>query len=341
MKGGHTMNKADCSGIWVFAEQEGGALSPTVAELLAKAVDLKEKLGGGDKVVAVLLGKDVSELAGELFAQGAETVLLAEHKNLARYSTRPYAKVMTALAEKYRPSIFLLPASPIGRDVAPRVMCSLRTGLTADAIDLGVDEDGTFVQTTPNFGGHILSHICIPEKRPQMVTVHPRVFTPLAPVAGAVGELIAETVEVEADDAYEVLESVPLVSDCRPITASPVLVACGRGVKCQEDMASLEELARLLGGELASSRPPVDCGWLPHEKQIGQSGTTVKPKFILNVAISGSVQYLAGMQDAGCIMSVNHTAAAPIWDVTNYGAVADYQKLIPALLAEVKRRTGK
>lgn len=335
------MTREECKGIWVFAEQENGVLAGTTFELLAKAHDLKEKLGGEDTVTAVLLGDKVAGLADTLYAYGAERVILAENANLAGYSARPYEKVLVELAKKHKPSIFLFAASPMGRDVAPRVMCDLRTGLTADAIDLDVDEDGVFVQTTPNFGGNILSHIVIPEKRPQMVTVHPKVFEPRERAEGATGELIVESVEVEPDDDYVLLESSMKTFEGKPIDECDVLVAGGRGIKSEEDLAQLRELAHLLGGELACSRPLNDNGWLPHEDQIGQSGTTVKPKFMLNVAISGSVQYLAGMQNSGCIMSINHTAGAPIYDVSHYGAVADYRKIIPALIEEIKVRKAK
>lgn len=335
------MGKEAYKDIWVFAEQEDGVLSGTTFELLAKAHDLKAKLGGGDAVVAVLLGSGVAGLAPTLFAYGAEKVIVAENDALAQYSTRPYEKALVQLCEKRKPSIFLFAASVQGRDVAPRVMCSLRTGLTADAIDLDVDEEGTFVQTTPNFGGNILSHIAIPEKRPQMVTVHPRVFEPFEPKEDATGELITETVDVEPDNDYVVVESTKKVYDGKPIDECEVLVAGGRGIKSEEDLEQLRRLAGLLGGELACSRPLCDNGWMPHEEQIGQSGTTVKPKFILNVAISGSVQYLAGMQNAGCIMSINHTASAPIYDVSHYGAVVDYRKLIPAVIDEIERRKAK
>ncbi len=335
------MGKEAYKDIWVFEEQEDGVLSGTTFELLAKAHDLKAKLGGTDAVVAVLLGSGVAGLAPTLFAYGAEKVIVAENDALAQYSARPYEKALVQLCEKRKPSIFLFAASVQGRDVAPRVMCSLRTGLTADAIDLDVDEEGTFVQTTPNFGGNILSHIAIPEKRPQMVTVHPRVFEPFEPKEGATGELITETVDVEPDSDYVVVESTKKVYDGKPIDECDVLVAGGRGIKSEEDLAELRKLAGLIGGELACSRPLCDCGWMPHEEQIGQSGTTVKPKFILNVAISGSVQYLAGMQNAGCIMSINHTASAPIYDVSHYGAVIDYRKLIPAVIDEIERRKAK
>lgn len=323
--------------IWVFAEQENGVLNDTTFELIAKSYDIREKLKSDDKIVAVLLGKNVKGLVDTLAAYGAEEVIVAEHDNLENYSARPYEKVLVELAKKYNPSIFLFAASPLGRDVAPRVMCKLRTGLTADAIDLDVDEDGVFVQTTPNFGGNILSHIAIPEKRPQMVTVHPHVFNPLEP-KGASVEVIEEQVEVEADNDYVVLESIPKVVTGRKIDSCDVIVSGGQGIKSEEDLKMLQELAELLGGELACSRPICDNNWLPHEKQIGQSGTTVKPAFILNVAVSGSAQYLAGMNRSKCIMSVNHTASAPIFGVSQYGAVADYENVIPALINEIKKR---
>lgn len=334
------MENGKYSGIWVYVEHEDNVISETTFELLAKSIELKEKLGGTDQVTAIVLGQQVVGLSETLFAYGAEKVIAVEHANLASYSVRPYTKVLTDLNEKYKPSIFLLPASPQGRDLAPRVMCELRTGLTADAIDLDVDEDGVFVQTTPSFGGNILSHICVKERRPQMVTVHPKVFAPISPVAGATGALIVEHPEVDADDAYAVISTEKRVFEGKPISECGVLVAGGRGIQSEADLAQLRELAELLGGELAASRPLVDNGWLPHEKQIGQSGETVKPDFILNVAISGSVQYLSGMQDAKCIMSINSFDKAPIWDVSHYGAVMDYSQLIPAIIAEIKARKG-
>ncbi len=336
------MSYTNGSGIWVYVEQENGIVSTSAYELLTKSEELKDKLGGKDTITAVLLGAhgQVADKIDTLYAYGAQQVILVENQNLAQYSPRPYAKVLTQLCEKYQPSIFLFAATALGRDVAPRVMCELRTGMTADTIDLDVDEDGTFVQTKPSYGGNILVHIAIPERRPQMVTVRPKVFQAKKPVEGAKGTLITEDIEVEPDPSYEILGSTPKEQTSRPIDACDVLVSGGRGIKEKEDLDQLQELAELLGGELACSRPLVDEEWLPHEKQIGQSGTTVKPKFILNVAISGSVQYQAGMDQSDVIMSINHTAGAPIYDVSHYGAVADYRQLIPALIAEIKRRKG-
>lgn len=330
------MAKSDYKGIWVFAEQQNGKLNGTVLELLAKSQELKEHTG--EEISAVLLGKNVSHLTDTLFAYGADKVILVENDALENYSARPYEAALTQVAEKYKPSIILYGATSLGRDLAPRLMVSLNTGLTADAIDLGFDRDEVFYQTTPAYGGSILAHIVILEARPQMATVRPMMFEPIEPRVGAKGEIITETVTVEADPDYEVLETAPKQDTGDSIEGAQVVVAGGRGIKEEADVAVLKELAELLGGKLAASRPLVDNGWLPHEKQIGQSGAAIKPKYIFNIAISGSVQYQVGMQNSGCIISINHTKGAPIFDISHYGAVADYRSVVPALVEEIKRR---
>ena len=332
------MNKADYKGIWIFAEQENGVLSPTPLELLAKAIDLKAKLGGTDVITAVLLGKDVAGISETLFAQGAEQVIVLENDALAVYKHRVYANALVKLVEKHKSSIFLFAASPIGRELAPRVMARLGTGLTADAIDLDVDEDGTFVQTTPNFGGNILSHIAIPEKRPQMCTVHPKVFEPIEPIEGAKGTVIREEIEIIADDDFVIIGNEEKVFKSKPIGKANVVVAGGFGVKNEEELGMLNTLAELIGGQVGCSRPLRETGMLGHECQIGQSGATINPELIINVAISGSVQYMAGMDKSKCIMSINRDANAPIFSASHFGAVADYRKLVPAIIEEIQNR---
>ena len=331
------MAKEDYKGIWVFAEQQNGKLNSTVLEILAKAQDLKAY--NKEEITAVLLGKTVGHLAETLFAYGADQVILAEDDALSEYSARPYQAALTQLAQKYRPSIILYGATSLGRDLAPRMMVSLKTGLTADAIDLGYDQDGVFYQTTPAYGGSILAHIVILEARPQMATVRPLMFEPILPREKAAGTMINETVDVEADADYEVLTTAPKQDTGESIEGASVIVAGGRGIKEEADLTQLKELADLLGGKVAASRPLVDNNWLSHDKQIGQSGASVKPKYIFNIAISGSVQYQVGMQNSGCVISINHTKGAPIFDISHYGVVADYKTVIPALIEEIKRRT--
>lgn len=333
------MAKEDYKGIWIFAEQQNGVLDPAVAELLAKAQELKAH--NGEKISAVLLGCGVKQLAPALIAQGADQVIVAENEALAAYSARPYQQALAQLAEKYKPSIILYGATSLGRDLAPRVMVSLRTGLTADAIDLGYDENGVFYQTTPAYGGSILAHIVILECRPQMATVRPKIFSPLEPDASRTGEVIEEAVEVRCEDCYEVLSNEPKAVNGTPIDKAPVLVCGGRGIKSEADLDMLRELAALLGGQLAASRPLVDNGWLSHDEQIGQSGASVKPGHIINVAISGSVQYQVGMQNSKCIISINHTPGAPIFDISHYGVTEDYRSVVPAIIAEIKKRRAQ
>lgn len=330
------MAKEDYKGIWIFAEQQNGVLNPVSLELLAKAQELKAH--NGEDIYAILLGNDVKALASTLIAHGADKVIVAEDAALSNYSARPYQQAMTQLAEKYKPSIILYGATSLGRDFAPRVMVSLKTGLTADAIDLGYDEDDVFYQTTPAYGGSILAHIVILECRPQMATVRPKMFVPLEVDESRQGEVITETVNVCAEDCFEVLETTQKVCDREPIDKADLLVCGGRGIKSEDDLKMLGELAELLGGQVAASRPLVDNGWLPHDDQIGQSGATVKPDHIINIAISGSVQYQVGMQNSKCIISINHTSGVPIFDISHYGAVADYRSLVPAIIEEIKKR---
>lgn len=330
------MNKSDYKGIWVFAEQENGAINPAVFELLGKAQELKAH--NGEEISAVLLGAAVEELTQELITFGADKVILAEHENLANYSARPYQQALTQLAEKHRPSIILYAATTLGCDLAPRMMVSLKTGLTADAIDLSYDEDGVFCQTTPAYGGTIMAHIAIPEKRPQMATVRTKLFTPLEADPSRKGEVIRECVAVDKEEAFQVLKMEKKQAAGIPLDQAKLIVSGGRGIKNEQQLALLNELASLLNGTVASSRPLVEDGFLPHSRQIGQSGETVKPDVIFNIGISGSTQYMIGMRDAGCIISINKDKNARIFDISDYGAVADLKTLVPAVIAEVKKR---
>lgn len=332
------MSCTEYKNIWVYAELTGGRVSQTTLELLAKSINLKEKLGGTDKIAAVILGEHTAEYSKLLFSYGAEQVICVEDAKLAEYKPRVYKDALVKLVEKHKPSIFLFPASPLGRELAPRVMCRLGTGLTADAIDLDIDEDGTFVQTTPNFGGNILSHIAIPEKRPQMCTVHPKVFAPIEPIEGAEGELIKEELDIACDDCYEVVSTEEKVIAGIPVDKADIVVSGGFGIKSPEEFGMLKELADLIGGQIGCSRPICENGWFGHEYQIGQSGATISPKLIINVAISGSVQYMAGMDKSKCVMSINKDSNAPIFDLSNYGVVGDFRAVIPAIIEEIKNR---
>jgi electron transfer flavoprotein alpha subunit len=334
----NVLKKDECKDIWVYAEVFHGVLTEPTFEIINKSYEIKEKLGGTDTITAVLLGSDVEKFAPALFEGGAEKVIVVDHPNLKDYSARPYADVLTELCKKYKPSIFMLTASANGVDLAPRVMARLGTGLTADCVDLGVNEDGIFVQTKPSYGGDILSHIAILETRPQMVTVRGGSFECREKKPGATGELIVEKMDVKADDAYKLVSVEPKVSDCKSISDAEILVAAGRGVKNESELEIFEELANLLGGELGVTRPLVDNNWRPKERQIGQSGTIVKPNFLLNVGISGAAQYTMGMEKSKLVMTINYNENAQLFDYSHYGIVADYKTIIPALIEELKKR---
>lgn len=329
------LNENKTNGIWVAAECRDGDIAQCSLELLAKAEMLAK--AAEDQVTAVLLGYETGALAQKLIAHGADRVIRVDHPALAAYKPRVYEKALTEVVRKYQPSVLLLSATAQGRDLAPRVMCSLKTGLTADCLDLDM-EDGLLIQHKPSYGGNIMCDIVIKDRRPQMATVRPGVFTPLEEDEARTGEVVDEAITLEDDPDYEIISHDKKAETTEPIDKAEVIVSCGRGVKEKEDLAMFEELAGLIGGRVGCSRPLVDEGWMPHELQIGQSGTTVKPKLIFNVGISGAVQYVVGMQNSKCIISVNRNDQAEILNASHYAAVADYKELIPAVIEEIKKR---
>lgn len=319
--------------IWVYAETNNGRLCDIVPELLTKGRQLKENYGS--ELVAVVLGAADNAAINELSEYGADKIIIGENAALSSYSARTYAQAMTALAKKYEPEIFIIPATGVGREIAPLTMQALGTGLTADALDLIYDEDGDFIQVTAGFGGNILAHIFIGEKRPQMVTVCAKVFDAEPVGTPHAAKVVREAVECAKDPAYELLEAVASEKARAQLKDAKIVVACGRGIKKKEDLDMIAEFASRIGASLACSRPLSDCGWMPHESQLGQSGCTVKADLIINIGISGSAQYLAGMQNSKCIVSLNINDSAPIMAISNYAIVADYRRFIPALLKKL------
>lgn len=330
------MNKNLYKGIWVYAEQKGAVLSEATLELLTKAMELKEACG--EEITALLLGKNVKTMADILIAHGADRVLIVENPALEEYMTRPYAEAVAGVVDKYKPNIFLLSATTTGRDLAPRVMAKLGTGLTADCLDLSTNDKGVLVQTKPSYGGNIMCTITIPEHRPQMATVRPKVFEIAPPCEKRTGTILEEEVHIRKEEDIEIIGMTAKEKSDKSIENEKIIVAGGRGLKDKKDLQILEELATLIDGRVGCTRPLVDVGWMFHEDQIGQSGNTVKPKFILNVGISGAVQYIVGMLKAGCILSINQNEAADIFSISDYGAVADYSELLPAVIEEIKSR---
>ena len=305
--------------IWVFCEQRDGELQSVALELIGVARELAEKTG--EKVAALLLGHNVKSKAQELIAYGADQVYVVDDERLATFVTEPYAQAVTQIAKAYEPSVILFGATSIGRDLAPRLSARLKTGLTADCTKLEMDEEGNLFMTRPAFGGNLFATIICPDHRPQMSTVRPGVMKKLDKDETRVGEVIEETIAWnESKFVVTVLEEVKEVSGVDKIEDAKILVSCGRGVK---DVCPARELASKVGGSLASSRALVDIGVLEHNRQVGQTGKTVRPEAYLAFGISGAIQHLAGMEESEFIVAVNTDKNAPIFKVANLGIVSD------------------
>ena len=305
--------------IWVFCEQRDGELQSVALELLGVARELAEKTG--EKVAALLLGHNVKSKAQELIAHGADEVYLVDDEKLATFVTEPYAQAVTQIAKAHEPSVILFGATSIGRDLAPRLSARLKTGLTADCTKLEMDEEGNLFMTRPAFGGNLFATIICPDHRPQMSTVRPGVMKKLERDDARVGEVIEESIAWdESKFVVTVLEEVKEVSSCDKIEDAKLLISCGRGVK---DVCPARELASKVGGSLSSSRALVDIGVLEHNRQVGQTGKTVRPEAYLAFGISGAIQHLAGMEESEFIVAVNTDKNAPIFKVANLGIVSD------------------
>lgn len=330
------MSNADYQGVFVFAQQVDGQVAGVALELLGKAHELAQ--ARQTRVTAVLLGHHVSGLTGELIAAGADRVLVLDRPELEVYMTEPYTWAMARIIREYRPEIVLTPATAIGRDLAPRVSSRVHTGLTADCTGLEIQEEtGNLLMTRPAFGGNIMATILCPEHRPQMATVRPGVMRRLPADASRQGEVVLLDWEVPPQTRnVEILEVVKAVSEAVDIQDAKVLVSGGRGMGGPENFKLLEQLAEVLGGTVAASRAAVDAGWIAKDRQVGQTGKTVRPNLYIACGISGAIQHLAGMEESDMIVAINKDETAPIFGVADYGIVGDALQVIPALIEELK-----
>lgn len=318
--------------VWVFAEQRDGVIMPVVIELLGEGKKLANEVGCN--LCAVLCGHHVEGLADQLFEYGADKVYVADHEELATYRTDAYTKVINDAIEEYKPEIVLLGATHIGRDLGPCLAVKANTGLTADCTKLEIDpEDKKIKQTRPAFGGNLMATIVCPNHRPQMSTVRPGVMEKAAFEEGRKGELIKLNVEFkEGDIRTKVLEIVKTMKDTVSLTDAEIIVSGGMGLGKPEGFELLKQLADKLGGIVAASRAAVDAGWIDHAYQVGQTGTTVKPKIYIACGISGAIQHVAGMQNSEQIIAINTNENAPIFEIADYGIVGDLYKVIPAIM---------
>ncbi|MDI6871070.1 MAG: electron transfer flavoprotein subunit alpha [Bacillota bacterium] len=324
--------------LWVFAEQRDGRVAEVVFELLGEGRKLADKLG--QKLVAVLLGSGTGDAVAELSARGADRIHVFDDPRLARFADDLYTSALVDLIKRERPAAVLYGATAIGRTLAPRVAARLRTGLTADCTGLDIDpETKNLLQTRPAFGGNIMATIICPDHRPQMATVRPNILEKATPVPGRQAEVIRHQVPEGVDLLSRILEVVETPGEEINIAEADVVVSGGRGMGDPKHFAMLEELAHLLGGAVGASRAAVDAGWYPYSHQVGQTGKTVAPKVYLACGISGAVQHLIGVQ-AEIVVAINRDANAPIFEVATYGIVGNVHDVVPALIAEIKRRRG-
>ncbi|MCR4414547.1 MAG: electron transfer flavoprotein subunit alpha/FixB family protein [Thermoguttaceae bacterium] len=335
--------------VWVFAEQEDGTLNDVALELCGKARDLADRLKV--RMAAVLPGAGVGDLAGRLIAQGADLVYLVDHPLLAHFQTRPYARVLCALIEKYKPQIVMYGATPLGRDLAPRVASEMRAGMTADCTDLDIADvtdprtkevhKNLLLQIRPAFGGNIIATIVNYDRWPQMATVREGVMAMRPADPARRGEVVRESVAL--DESLLAVRLLERHLEPRKVNlkGARVIVAGGGGVGSRENFRLIHELAGAIGGAVGASRAAVDSGYIGKEHQIGQTGTTVRPALYIAAGISGAVQHRAGMEESAKIIAINKDPNAPIFSVAHYGIVGDLNQVIPMMIKALKERRAE
>jgi len=332
--------------VWVFAEQEDESLSDVSLELCGKARELADRLGV--RVAAVLPGWNVRELSYALIAHGADKVYYAHSTHLEHYRTMPYARVMCRLIAKHQPQIVLYGASPLGRDLAPRVASEMRAGLTADCTDLEIGDyddkknntvhKNLLLQIRPAFGGNIIATIINHDRWPQMASVREGVMRLRDGDPKRSGEIVEEAIEFnDFDHAVRLIERHREPRKVN-LKGARTIVAGGAGVGSRENFRLIHELAGAIGGAVGASRAAVDGGFINKDHQVGQTGTTVRPALYIACGISGAVQHRAGMEESAKIVAINWDREAPIFSVAHYGIVGDLNKVIPMMIKAIKER---
>ena len=330
--------------VWVFAEQEDGNLHDVSLELCGKARELADRLGVG--VGAVLPGASVNGLASTLISHGVDNVYTVEDNRLGHYQTGSYAKVMCALIEKHKPQIVVYGATPMGRDLAPRVASSMRAGLTADCTDLEIqnvvdpgtksEHENLLLQIRPAFGGNIIATIVNFDWWPQMATVREGVMPLRDADASRQGNVVTETVELDETELALKLIERHVEPKTVNLKGARVIVAGGGGAGGKDGFDLIRELAGSIGGAVGASRAAVDSGFIGKEYQIGQTGTTVRPALYIACGISGAVQHRAGMEESAKIIAINTDAEAPIFSIAQYGIVGDLRDVIPKMIHSIR-----
>ncbi len=324
---------------YVFVEQRNKKIAEVSLELIGEASKLASQVGY--QVVGVLLGNEIEELSEELIGYGCDKVIVIEDEALETFVPETYTKAISQVIKEYIPDAFFIGATTIGRDIGPRVAARVETGLTADATILEIDPENEESKllwiTRPAFGGNLFGTIICPDHHPQMATVRPGVLLKKEYDSSRKGEVIKYKVEFRKEDiSVKVLEEIERAIEGIDITNAEVIVSGGRGVGTKENFGVLEEVASKLGGVVAGSRAAVDAGWISKEKQVGQTGKTVRPKVYIACGISGAVQHVAGMDNADLIIAINKDKYASIFEVSHVSIVGDMFEILPELTTQLK-----
>jgi electron transfer flavoprotein alpha subunit len=338
------VDKNEYRGIWVYVEHQNGVIKDGSLQLIGKARELASKVNVD--VTAVMVGHKLGDLVKEPIYYGADRVVYVDDEALAVYMPHVYASVIVNLVNKYKPEVVLFAATKRGRELAPYVANTLRAGITADCTDLDIDvKTRDLDQVRPTYGGNILAHIRTPTRRPQLASVRPNVFPTPPRDTSRRGEVIREVINNLPKPNGSLISIKPVTkgdSDLPPVEKADIVVAAGRGVGGPEGVKLLVELAKAIGGTIGGSKKVTDAGWLPVDRQIGQTGKTVRPTLYIGVGVSGAIQHIFGMKESKIIVAINSDPNAPIFEYADYGIVGDYRQVIQALLELLnQRRAGK
>ena len=329
------VDKSAWRGIAVYVDHVDGKIHPVTYELIGKARELATKIN--QPVFAIFLGEDINRKAQEILHYGVDKVYVCDKKELRDFNIENYTTAFAAFINKVKPAVVLVGATPVGRQLAPRVAAHFRTGLTADCTVLDIHENTDLVQIRPAFGGNIMAEILTPNHRPQMATVRYKIMD--APKRNDEISGTIEQLELNATKFTSKVEVLSITKKPREIGIenADVLIVAGRGVKKKEDLKLIRELAKVLNADYACTRPLVENGWLEPKRQIGLSGRTVRPKLIITCGVSGSVQFVAGMEHSEKIFAINSDPKASIFKVANYAVVGDLYEIIPKLIEQIKQ----
>jgi electron transfer flavoprotein alpha subunit len=327
-------------GVWVFGDYRNYFQNRVTLQLIAKGRELAEPLH--TRVTALLLGEALHRYAMEYIAHGADVVMMAEHPDLKSYQVESYTNVVAQWVEAFMPAILLGGATSFGREFFPRLAKRLRTGLSADCVNLTVDpHTGLLVQTTPAFGGNLLAEVVTSHGRPQMATVHPNTFSELSHNVNAVGRVVYPEIKVEVSKQVRVLRSRHQQARGGNLEDAQIVVVGGKGLGSEEKFNLLFELAKLLEGEVGATRPVVSAGWVDEERLLGQTGKTVKPKVLISIGTSGALQYTTAIKEAETVIAINRDPQAPIFKIADLGLVGDASAVLPLLLETLRKRRQK